>query len=174
VRLVAASVVTLLALPLLISEATRGRTEGPVAAVGPAAGLASAARPAAPARDDAVPEGLGNGHGYLDNGSVTTVPPPSTIDIAVKAPAGPSEVTGKAEFKRWTPGSVATSSPCAIPQAPRGAVVTVTNLDNGQSAACVNVSQAEPPAGAVIVVDTSVFEELADLVQAPIPVKATW
>ena len=57
---------------------------------------------------------------------------------------------------------------------PIGTAVTVTNLDNGHTVKCVIADRTGVPDDRVIVLDTTVFEQLADLVEAPIPVTISW
>ena len=52
--------------------------------------------------------------------------------------------------------------------------MTVTNLDNGHTVTCVIAERTGVPDDQVIVLDTPVFEQLADLVEAPIPVTISW
>jgi plastocyanin len=172
VRLIAATAVTLVALPLLMNENRNETEQRPpaVAAVGPAADLAIGTR-TTETTEPGVPEGIATGQGYL--GGSTTVVSNRTIDIAVKAPKQRPTADGKAVFKRWAPWSTGVANPCATPLVKVGTTVTVTNLDNGHTTTCVNVSR-EGSADGVIVLDTTVFEQIADLVQAPIPVQLSW
>jgi len=50
-------------------------------------------------------------------------------------------------------------------------VITVTNLNNGRQVKCNNVSIEALRDGSVILIHTDVFLDLADLVDAPIPVE---
>ncbi|MFM9123503.1 MAG: hypothetical protein ACKOQX_11730, partial [Actinomycetota bacterium] len=63
---------------------------------------------------------------------------------------------------------------CYMPQAPLGLKVTVQNMDNGRITTCTNVFRAMMPAGATMILHTKVFESLANLVDAPIPVTVSW
>lgn len=63
---------------------------------------------------------------------------------------------------------------CYMPQAPLGLKVTVQNMDNGRITTCTNVFRATMPAGATMILHTKVFESLANLVDAPIPVTVSW
>jgi hypothetical protein len=104
----------------------------------------------------------------------TTGPPPSVVAVAVPGPLPATFRAGKASFRRWAAGAVSVSNPCATPYAKAGARVTVTNQDNGRSATCVVVARNALDPGQIIVLDTSVFEQIADLGASPIPVTITW
>ncbi len=54
-----------------------------------------------------------------------------------------------------------------------GARLVVTNTDNGHRVACRVVSN-DVPDGVTVVIDTDLFLDLADLVEAPVPVSLSW
>lgn len=95
--------------------------------------------------------------------------PPSIITVNVPAPPSGTVLKGIASFIRW-PETLGLR-PCATPNALIGSIITVTNLDNGRSITCNNVSIEKLPGDAVIIIHTDVFMEIADLVDAPIPVR---
>jgi hypothetical protein len=64
--------------------------------------------------------------------------------------------------------------PCTAPKAPSGALITVTNVDNGLSATCTNTLGVSVAAEVDIVIDTLVFTTIADLTDAPIFVRLSW
>ena len=94
---------------------------------------------------------------------------PEIITVNVPAPPSGTVLNGTANFVRW-PQTLGLR-PCATPHALIGAVITVTNLNNGRQIKCNNVSIEALRDGSVIVVHTDVFLDLADLVDAPIPVE---
>lgn len=94
---------------------------------------------------------------------------PDIITVNVPAPPSGTVLNGTANFVRW-PQTLGLR-PCATPHALIGAVITVTNLNNGRQIKCNNVSIEALRDGSVIVVHTDVFLDLADLVDAPIPVE---
>ena len=63
---------------------------------------------------------------------------------------------------------------CYIPVAPLGISVTVKNLNNGRTTRCTNVYRISLPSGVTMLLHTKVFESLANLVDAPIPVSVSW
>ncbi len=63
---------------------------------------------------------------------------------------------------------------CYIPQAPLGIKLSVQNLNNGRTTTCTNVFRTSLPSGATMLLHTKVFESLANLVDAPIPVTVSW
>jgi hypothetical protein len=145
-----------------------GTSEGKssVAADAAASGGAAAAPASHPTTSTDPPPGFLSGP--------TTGPPPSVVAVAVPGPLPATFRAGKASFRRWAPGAVSVSNPCATPYAKAGAKVTVTNQDNGRSATCVVVARSALDPGQIIVLDTSVFEQIADLGASPIPVTISW
>ena len=63
---------------------------------------------------------------------------------------------------------------CYIPVAPLGISITVKNLNNGRTTRCTNVYRISLPTGVTMLLHTNVFESLANLVDAPIPVSVSW
>jgi hypothetical protein len=57
---------------------------------------------------------------------------------------------------------------------PAGAIVTVTNVNNGRTVKCTSVYSLLVPPGMTIMLHNSVFTDIADLNDAPLPVKITW
>ena len=54
-------------------------------------------------------------------------------------------------------------------------MLTVTNLDNGKATTClVAGNQRCRAAGWSILLDAAVFQDVADLVEAPVPVRVAW
>jgi hypothetical protein len=94
---------------------------------------------------------------------------PQIITVNVPAPPTGTVITGDASYIRW-PQTMGLK-PCATPHALIGAVITVTNLNNGRQVKCNNVSIEALRDGSVILIHTDVFLDLADLVDAPIPVE---
>lgn len=94
---------------------------------------------------------------------------PQIITVNVPAPPAGTVIRGTASYIRW-PQTLGLR-PCATPHALIGAVITVTNLNNGRQIKCNNVSIEALRDGSVIILHTDVFMELADLVDAPIPVE---
>jgi hypothetical protein len=172
-RIAFASIITMAALPALwLFSTDRAAEQGAgVAALGVDGGLPAAA-PAAEA------EAPSDGFGEVDPGEPVfmagpTVPSPQEQTVHYADPASQQSVTGSANYRRFDPGTPSTR-PCQVPAAPFGATITVSNLNNGRQASCVNVS-ITPIAGSwIAVLDTEVFLEIADLVDAPLPVTLTW
>jgi hypothetical protein len=90
--------------------------------------------------------------------------------ITVNVPAPPEDVIAKgiASFIRWP--QTFGLRPCATPLALIGAKIEVRNLNNGRTVKCENVSIQSLAAGISIVIHTDLFLEIADLVDAPLPV----
>jgi hypothetical protein len=94
------------------------------------------------------------------------------IAVPTSPPDGQTVLSGKAGYQTWR--SSAWKRPCAFPKAAETTKLTITNLDNGKSTTCTVVSNATPAGGMSLVVDTPVFSEIADLLEAPVPVRITW
>lgn len=93
------------------------------------------------------------------------------INIAI-ADAPPTNLfKGRASFRRY-PDTL--ENPCTAPLAPDTAVLTVINIDNGQSTTCTNIRTFNPPTGVDIVLHTDVFTKIGDIADSPIDVRVTW
>ncbi len=95
-----------------------------------------------------------------------------TGSAAIAYPATETDViTGTASYSNlgYTQTAV-----CYSIEAPIGRTVTVTNINNGRSVTCLNVFSLLVPNGVTVILHTSVFIKLADLVDSPIPVKISW
>jgi len=165
-RVVLATAFTLVALPAIwVFE--RGDASGPstpsVAAAGvpePAAGSGGEGSTTTAAPEVPV---------FLDGGA--PVAGPAVIDIA-RPGVGPDEARARATFVRHQGATV--PRPCTTALARAGATITVTNVDNGLSTTCVNTLGYPIPVGSDIVIHTDVFVQIADLVDAPVPVRLSW
>ena len=78
---------------------------------------------------------------------------------------------GTATFKRL-PNDARTG--CTTALAPLGALVTVRNLNNGHKTTCTNINLGIGTGSADIILNTSLFAVIAELMDAPIPVELTW
>jgi hypothetical protein len=171
-RIVLASALTLVALPFLYSAKRDSHDATPaVAALAPGAGDASAALSSADAATtDAAVEDETATPAFLSESPGTTAV--AAVTIGVAAPPGAQTSEGTASFKRWTSGSGG-PGPCATRLAAIGTRLVVTNTDNGHRVACRVVSN-DAPDGVSVVIDTELFLDLADLVEAPVPVSLSW
>jgi len=96
---------------------------------------------------------------------------PVVASAATAEPAGTNEITGMGTFKRFEGATVPS---CTVATAPRGALITVTNVDNGLSLTCTNTLGITTHAGVVVTIDTDVYVTIADLVDSPVPVRVDW
>ena len=177
-----ASCLTVAALPYLLREGKEQRSDRPptVAAVAPGAEALGSPTgdgvqdPAAPTVSTPAPDPTTTevGPSFLSGPTFPTVA--RTITVAVPTTNSPSTQEGRASFRRWRPGSTSVSAPCAAWFLPLGTMVTVTNVDNGHTVTCVIAERTGVPHDQVIILDTPVFEQLADLIEAPIPVTVSW
>jgi hypothetical protein len=91
--------------------------------------------------------------------------------IAYPADNSGRMVRGNATYKRL-PDSVKTG--CSTTLVPLGATITILNLNNGRKATCVNINIGPMSGSFDITLNTAVFESIAELVDAPLPVELTW
>lgn len=80
-------------------------------------------------------------------------------------------VRGDATFKRFPEGA---EKGCSTPLVPLGAEITVRNLNNGRKTVCTNINIGPTSGTFQIVLHTGVFEKIAEIVDAPLPVELTW
>lgn len=107
------------------------------------------------------------GAAYLDGAPAATSP--GTIQIAIPIEPPGTSVSGTASYR----SSLLSDAVCQVKDAPFGARVTVTNLDNSRSVRC---TASVSPAGLLdsVVMHTDAFLVIADLADAPVPVEINW
>jgi len=162
-RIAVAAAVTVLALPAL----WWAKRDDPIAqpspaAIGAGSGLANATGSA---------NGVGAATptpGYLDGTPITA----SETTAAVAGPAAEEAFKrgGLATFRAFAGDS---QRLCALEFLPGGARVTIENTDNGKKVTCL-IQRERMDDGVVVVLDSSLFAELSDLAEAPIPVRIRW
>lgn len=103
-------------------------------------------------------------------GGPAPIAPTGSAAIAYPQVLGQS-VTGRATYSNL---GYAENPVCSSIDAPIGITITVTNINNGRKITCINVFSLLIPAGISMVLHTTVFEKLADVVDAPIPVTISW
>lgn len=103
-------------------------------------------------------------------GGPAPIAPSGSAAIAYPQVLGQS-VTGRATYSNL---GYAESPVCSSIDAPIGITITVTNINNGRKITCTNVFSLLIPNGISMVLHTTVFEKLADVVDAPIPVTISW
>jgi hypothetical protein len=103
-------------------------------------------------------------------GGPAPIAPSGSAAIAYPA-VNPNERTGVATFSNlgYTQTAV-----CYSTVVPAGATVTVTNVNNGRTVKCTSVYSLLVPSGMDIMLHSSVFTKIANLIDAPIPVKISW
>mgnify|MGYP001788344123 CR=1 FL=1 len=162
-RFIAATVLTLLALPALWWANTSENSSAPnLALAGIDAGVDVGAEPTT---------------SIVEADGAFEAEPPVFLDgpaspagagqsaIAVPAPPLIDEITAKATFR-----SSVTKGTCIVPGLTSGTQVTVVNLDNNRSTTCTTVLSPGNSAGD-LVMHTSAFATIADLTDAPISVE---
>lgn len=167
-RLVVAAAFTIVALPAIWlftrGEATTSSGAPSIAA----AGIESPRGDAATAVTDV--DTMGSNGPIFINGP-TTPPKPAVIQIVVPAQVEGEYTEGGATYKSSLGPDPTT---CSAPGAPFGALLTVTNRDNGKSITCVNRTQSVLGAGLAITLTSDQFVNIGQQVDAPIPVRITW
>ena len=162
-RLFLAAAVTIVALPTLWWAKRDDPISKPtVAAVDAGGGLAVATG------SDLGSGGAAPTPGYLDGPK----------DASVVTPA---QVVGPPAEDRFTRGGFGTyrrfdahsDQLCAVAFLPPGSRITVEDTDNGKKVTCV-VSRETVALPLVVVLDSTLFGQLADLSEAPIPVRIRW
>ena len=117
----------------------------------------------APLTDESIPD-------PVILGGPAPLEPSGSAAIAYPA-VNPNEQTGLATFSNLG----YTQSPvCYSTVVPAGASVTVTNVNNGRTVKCTSVYSLLVPSGMAIMLHSSVFTKIANLIDAPIPVKISW
>lgn len=97
--------------------------------------------------------------------------PTGTAPIAYPGPGEMNRVNGKASYVRFPDYN---SAICYASTAPLGVEVTIVNLNNGRSLRCTNVFAVTLPSGADVVIHTPLYLQIANLVDAPLPVTVSW
>jgi hypothetical protein len=97
--------------------------------------------------------------------------PTGTGQIAYPADNDGQLRRGIASYKRFP--DVAKTG-CATNLIPLGAVITVRNLNNGRKVNCTNLNIGYVPPNVDLVLHTELFEDIAELKDAPLPVELTW
>jgi hypothetical protein len=91
--------------------------------------------------------------------------------IAYPGPGEMNRVNARASYMRYPDYN---SAICYSAAAPLGSALIITNLNNGKSIACTNVFAIVLPAGIDVIVHTPLFLQIANLVDAPLPVTVSW
>lgn len=179
-RIAVATIITVAALPALwlTNRDDAGSGNTPIAVVGGAGALEAAGDASstplptdAPvvADTDPIDPFAPADPVFLAGPSLPTPPEPSVV----YADPGPTrQYEGSATFRRWGPEWGAQA--CQSPVAPANARLLVTNVNNGRSTTCTNVMTRPLADGAILVLDTDAFLEIANLVDAPLPVRISW
>ena len=101
-------------------------------------------------------------------------PPPiaPSGSAAVAYPAtSPNSITGRATFTAF---GYSSNPVCFSAMTPVGVQLTVTNINNRRSIKCTSAFAVSVPAGVTVQLNSTQFTQLADLIDAPIPVKINW
>lgn len=167
-RLTLATIITLVALPALWLMQRDDTAPG-----SPTVAAAGAPAPPAADADDEATEGDPPPPAYLE-GPSTTAPVVSDAPLVIATGDADSanRLTGTAGYRRFD--DVITSGTCHVSGAPLAVTITVRNVDNDRTTSCVNTSTALGDDGEIAVLDIAVFLQIADLVDAPLPVELTW
>jgi hypothetical protein len=165
-RLAVAAAITVIALPSLWLTSRNDEAGAPNVAT---AGVPISPESGSPTSGaSGVADAMGSpGAAYLDG------PPAATsrgvINIAIPSERPGTRVSGTASYR----STMFSEGVCQVKDAPFGARVTVTNLDNSRSVMC---TASVSPAGMLdsVVMHTDAFLAIADLADAPVPVEIRW
>ncbi|MEY4365844.1 MAG: hypothetical protein RLZZ305_1188 [Actinomycetota bacterium] len=91
--------------------------------------------------------------------------------VAYPAQDEGSTMRGVASFKQFP---TIEGNACTTNAIPLGAVITVRNLNNGRKVVCTNLNAVYVPPGFDIVLNIGTFTDIADLIDAPLPVELSW
>ena len=165
-RLAVAAAITVIALPSLWLTSRNDEAGAPNVAT---AGVAISPETGSVSTSGS---GLGDpmgspGAAYLDGPPAASSP--AVINIAIPSERAGTYVSGTASYR----SSLHSAEVCQVKDAPFGAIVTVTNLDNSRSVKC---TASVSPAGLFdsVVMHTDAFLVIADLADAPVPVEISW
>lgn len=172
IRAAALITVTVLALFWVFNG---GSSDNDTSSATPCAGCVDDAGNSAPATTEYEPYpplfvGGDDNAGAADPVSIATAPEPSGNQILTTT-----------QFVRYNDATDAAGNPlsgrkprCSTLLAPDGALLTVKNVDNGQSTTCTNTQGIAIPPGVGMVMGTDAFAEIGDLSDAPLPVRVSW
>ena len=114
-------------------------------------------------------------------GGEEVVAPPDPISVATAPEPNATEFLTTTQFVRYNDATDAAGNPlsnqkqrCSTMLAPEGALLTVTNVDNGQATTCTNTQGILIPPGVAMVMGTDAFGKIGDLSDAPLPVRVRW
>jgi hypothetical protein len=154
-----AAAFTLLAVPAVLIAEHRGSS--PSSAASATSAAPSDVDDSDPSRQKPV---------FLDN--TVVLPAPAVIDIAVPPTTTHRQASGTLTFKNYQ--NFPLLNPCSTILAPSGAHLTVTNIDNGKQVSCTNTLGVSIPVGADMAIDINLYIQIADLADAPVPVRLEW
>ncbi len=158
-RIALAALITILVLPFLL--VSRGNDDADDAGVAATTTQPDSALGESTEDGSLEPIILGGPAPIVQDGSAQIAYPASSL-IGIQAIASFSNFDNAPEIV------------CYVPQAPLGIKISVQNLNNGRTTTCTNVFRTSLPSGATMLLHTKVFEALANLVDAPIPVTVSW
>ena len=164
-----ASAVTVLALPFLLDQS--GKAAPGVAAVAPGAGAGNLTDPLRGA-DETEPPVPADAAILTLRGDRSTTSHQIVIAVPTSPPDGSKFAKGKAGYRTWQ--ITGNGRPCVFTGAPVNTILSITNLDNGKATTCLVAGNTDPGSGLVIMLDSTVFQDVADLVEAPVPVRVAW
>jgi hypothetical protein len=167
-RLTLATIITLVALPALWLMQRDDTAPGSPTVAAAGAPAAPAVDPSSDEDDDDPPPPA-----YLEGPSTTApVVEETPLVIATGESGVANRLTGTAGYRRFDPAT--SLGNCQVVGAPLGVTLTVRNVDNDRTTTCVNTSGPRGDDGEIAVIDIAVFLQVADLVDAPLPVEITW
>lgn len=168
-RVAIAAAITVIAVPSVFllnrgGDATDAAPAPTLVGTAPPVAGGDAGGPAqtAPAATDAMGTTAIDAEARLDD---PVIDDPARIAI----PRLPDSIEGSATFR----SDIVTPTVCQVKGVPFNTQVTITNLDNSRSVQCFAAVGGAPP-DEDVVMHPEAFLQIADITDAPVPVRITW
>jgi hypothetical protein len=173
-RLTAATLITVAALPALwlMQRDSKAPGSAGVAAANPNGGIVISGGDDGSDSETTIEITTTSTTTTVPSGGLALVPGGTTGATAATVADSTQHLTGDATYKRLNGYGVANA--CAAPSAPLNYTITVRSLNTGRETTCANVLYQPLATGLIIIVNTDTFLEIADTVDAPLPVEISW
>lgn len=174
-RLTAATLITVAALPALwlMQRDSKAPGSAGVAAANPNGGIVISGGDDASDTAATIEVTSTSTSTTVASGGLALVPDGTAAATPATAADSTQQLTGDATYRRLNGYGV--SNACSAPGAPLNYTITVRSLNTGRETTCANVLPYQQlGAGLIIIVNTDTFLEIADTVDAPLPVEISW
>lgn len=161
-RMTVAAVLTAIALPLMFMASGRSADSASTSVVDTTTSTIESGLASDPDAEVDAPANLAGPVIGNPNGQGQIAYPADNTDRTLQ---------GSATFRRLP---LEAARGCSTALVALGAEITVRNLNNSRKITCTNINIGPLPVGVDIVLNTRLFESLADLIDAPLPVEMSW